>query len=406
MQFKVKAARSGLGVLNLDIDAGSIEEAKKQVQQSGYSVLAIHSADTFFQFPNLFTPRFSLSLFSQELLALMDAGLPQVEALETILASNEVQDNSVDKERKRNNKKLVQGIIDQLYEGKSLSKALESFPKEFNPLYVAMVKASEKTGNITESLSRYIAYQAQIDTIRKKVISSSIYPVVLILAGLLVTLFLMLYVVPKFSQIYKDMGHNLPFFSQMFMSFGEFLGDHKLYVWIFLGTLFFGVFYAAGDSFVRQKVLDQFKKIPNIGNRIHIYQLARFYRTFGMLLKGGVPIVPALEMVSGLLQEDLKDNLGKAKEAINEGKPVSVSLDNFGLTTPIATRLLRVGERTGKLDEMADRIANIYDDDMARWIDWFTKLFEPLLMCFIGLLIGLIVVSMYFPIFELAGSIQ
>ena len=396
MQFKVKAARSGLGVLNLEIDASSIEEAKKQVLQSGYSVLAIQPIGSFIKLPKLFTSRFSLSLFSQELLALMDAGLPQVEALETIL----------EKERRRTNIKLVRGIIDQLYEGKSLSKALESFPNEFNSLYVAMVKASEKTGNITDSLSRYIAYQAQIDVIRKKVVSSSVYPIVLIVAGLLVTMFLMLYVVPKFSQIYKDMGHNLPFFSQMFMNIGEFLGDNKVVVLMFLGALFFSGFYAAGNKRVRQKVLDQFKKIPNIGNRIHIYQLARFYRAFGMLLKGGVPVVPALEMVSGLLQEDLRIKLTKAKDGINEGKPVSASLDINGLTTPIATRLLRVGERTGKLDEMADRIANLYDDDMARWIDWFTKLFEPLLMCFIGLLIGLIVVSMYFPIFELAGSIQ
>jgi general secretion pathway protein F len=396
MQFIVKAARSGLGVLNLEIDANSIEEAKKQVLQSGYSVLAIQPVGSLAQLPKLFSSQFSLSLFSQELLALMDAGLPQVEALETIL----------EQESRQNNRVLIQGIIDQLYEGKSLSRALESFPKEFNSLYVAMVKASEKTGNIAESLSRYIAYQNQIDIIRKKVISSSIYPIVLIVAGLLVTMFLMLYVVPKFSLIYKDMGHNLPFFSQMFMSFGEFLGDHKLFVLLFLGILFFGLFYALGDPNVRQRVLDQFKKIPNIGNRIHVYQLARFYRTFGMLLKGGVPIVPAIDMVSGLLQADLRAKLMKAKESINEGKPVSISLDAHGLTTPIAMRLLRVGERTGRLDEMADRIANLYDDDMARWIEWFTKLFEPLLMCFIGLLIGLIVVSMYFPIFELAGSVQ
>ena len=184
MQFKVKAAKSGLGVVNLEVDAGSIAEAKKQLQQDGYSVLAVRPADSLFKLPKFFTSRFSLSLFSQELLALMDAGLPQVEALETIL----------EKERRKNNRKLVQGIIDHLYEGKSLSKSLESFPKEFNPLYIAMIKASEKTGNITESLTRYIAYQAQIDVIRKKVVSSSIYPIVLIIAGLLVTLFLMLFV--------------------------------------------------------------------------------------------------------------------------------------------------------------------------------------------------------------------
>jgi general secretion pathway protein F len=215
-----------------------------------------------------------------------------------------------------------------------------------------------------------------------------------------------LYVVPKFSQIYQDMGHGLPFFSRLLMNWGQLLGDHKPLVLMLMAAGLFGLFYAVTHPAVRLWVLDQLKKIPNIGNRARVYQLARFYRTLGMLLKGGVPVVPALEMVSGLLQQDLRAQLDRATESIREGKPVSVSLEKFGLTTPIATRLLRVGERTGRLDDMADRIANFYDDDMARWIDWFTKLFEPLLMGFIGLVIGLIVVMMYFPIFELAGSLQ
>jgi general secretion pathway protein F len=165
-------------------------------------------------------------------------------------------------------------------------------------------------------------------------------------------------------------------------------------------------YYAVKHPIVHAWGLKQIKKLPNVANRIKIYQLARFYRTFGMLLKGGVPIVPALEMVSGLLQVDLREQLSQAIDSIREGKPASVSLGNYGLTTPIALRLLRVGERTGRLDNMSDRIAGLYDDDMTRWIDWFTKLFEPLLMGFIGLVIGMIVIMMYFPIFELAGSIQ
>jgi len=396
MQFKVKAARHGEGMVYVDIEAQTKEDAIRQASERGLTVLSLRSNEAFIKLPKLYFSRFSLSLFSQELLALMDAGLPQVEALETIM----------EKELRLNNRKLLQSIISNLYEGKSLSASLQLFPKEFPPLYVAMIRSSEKTGNIADSLTRYISYQSQIDVIRKKITSASIYPVVLLVAGGLVTLFLMLYVVPKFSLIYQDLGHDLPFLSRMLMKWGQLLADHKPVVLTTLGMSFVGVYYAVTHPSVRAWALKKVKKIPNIGNRIQIYQLARFYRTLGMLLKGGVPVVPALEMVSGLLQIELRDQLAQATDSIREGKPASVSLEKFGLTTPIAVRLLRVGERTGRLDDMADRIASLYDDDMARWIDWFTKLFEPLLMGFIGLVIGMIVIMMYFPIFELAGSIQ
>lgn len=396
MQFIVKAARQGEGMVYVDIDAPTKDDAMRQASERGLMVLSVRSNEAFIKLPKLFTSRFSLSLFSQELLALMDAGLPQVEALETIL----------EKELRKTNRKLMEAIILKLYEGKSLSMALQQFPKEFPPLYIAMVRSSEKTGNIADSLTRYISYQTQIDVIRKKITSASIYPVVLLVAGGLVTLFLMLYVVPKFSLIYQDMGHDLPFLSRMLMKWGQLLADHKPIVLTALAMSFVGIYYAVTHPDVRAWGIGQVKKLPNIGNRIKIYQLARFYRTLGMLLKGGVPVVPALEMVSDLLQLELREQLSQATNSIREGKPASVSLEKYGLTTPIAVRLLRVGERTGRLDDMADRIASLYDDDMARWIDWFTKLFEPLLMGFIGLVIGMIVIMMYFPIFELAGSIQ
>ena len=396
MQFKIKAARSGEGMVYVDIDANSREDAVRQAAERGLTVLSMRGNNAFIKRPKLFNSRFSLSLFSQELLALLDAGLPQVEALETIL----------EKELRKNNRALMESVIATLYEGKSLSMALELFPNEFPLLYVAMIRSSEKTGNITDSLTRYISYQAQVDVIRKKVTSASIYPVFLLGAGGLVTLFLMLYVVPKFGLIYQDLGHDLPFFSRLLMQWGQLLANHKPQVFSVLVMLVVAIYYAITHNAMRAWALKKIKKIPNIGKRIQIYQLARFYRTFGMLLKGGVPVVPALEMVSGLLQADFRKHLTNAIGSIREGKPASESLEKFGLTTPIAARLIRVGERTGRLDEMADRIATLYDDDMARWIDWFTKLFEPILMAFIGLIIGMIVIMMYFPIFELAGSIQ
>jgi general secretion pathway protein F len=139
---------------------------------------------------------------------------------------------------------------------------------------------------------------------------------------------------------------------------------------------------------------------------MRIYQLTRFYRTLGMLLKGGTPIGQALKMVSELLQPGLRQQLQGAAAKINEGRSISYAMEAHRLTTQVALRMLRVGERTGQMGEMMDRIANFHDEEMARWVEWFTRLFEPLLMAIIGMVIGLIVVLMYLPIFDLAGSLQ
>jgi general secretion pathway protein F len=147
-------------------------------------------------------------------------------------------------------------------------------------------------------------------------------------------------------------------------------------------------------------------RIPALGERMRIYQLARFYRTLGMLLRGGIAVVPALGMVTGLLQSALRARLERAAQLVREGRPMSQAMETAGLVTPVALRMLRVGERSGRMGEMMDRIAAFHDEEMARWVDWFTRLFEPLLMAFIGIVIGLIVLLLYLPIFELAGTIQ
>jgi general secretion pathway protein F len=242
--------------------------------------------------------------------------------------------------------------------------------------------------------------------VRKKVVSASIYPVILLGAGGLVTLFLMTYVVPRFSRIYQDMGSDLPFASKLLLQWGLLLQAHGATVLIALGLLLSGVVYAAVQPQVRAWVVRRIWLIPAIGERMRVYELARFYRTVGMLLRGGTPIVVAMRMVSDLLPPTLRADLARASASINEGKPISYAMESNQLTTPVASRMLRVGERTGKMGEMMERIAAFYDDEMARWVDWFTRLFEPLLMAVIGLVIGFIVILMYFPIFELAGSIQ
>jgi general secretion pathway protein F len=216
----------------------------------------------------------------------------------------------------------------------------------------------------------------------------------------------MFYVVPRFSRIYEERAADLPFFSRALLSWGQLVEGNGALVLGILGALAIGAIYALRAAPVRARVSDTLWRFPGIGERMKVYQLARFYRTIGMLLRGGMPLVAALDMGGELLHPALRERLAAARRAISEGRQVSASMEANGLTTPVALRMLAVGEQSGNMGEMMDRIAAFHDEEISRWVDWFTRLFEPILMAVIGLVIGAIVILMYMPIFELAGSLR
>ena len=395
MRFTIKAMRAGEGIAALALDATNEIDATRQAESQGYTVLAVGARRGFRGFRRA-AGHFPLVLFSHELLALLDAGLPLVEAVETL----------AEKEHRPEVKRAITQVIEHLYEGKTLSQALEYFPQAFPALYVATVRAAERTGDLQEALQRYIAYQTQIETVKKKLVSALIYPVLLLGVGGLVTMFLLVYVVPKFSRLFENVGGDIPLLSRLLIQWGVLMEAHALNLGIAALVLLVSLVYLARLPQTRVWVGLKLWSVPAIGERMRVYQLARFYRTVGMLLNGGIPVVTALEMVEGLLHTTLRGLLRAATLEIREGKPMSQAMETNHLTTPVSLRMLRVGERTGRMGEMMERVAAFYDEEMARWVDRFTRLFEPILMLFIGVIIGGIVVLMYLPIFELAGSIQ
>jgi general secretion pathway protein F len=396
MRYEVKALRGNEGLSAFALEAIDRNDAMAQAAARGYTVISVKAMQSWLQWRKRDKKDFPLVQFSQELLALLESGLALVESLETL----------AEKEQRTGVKKTLLQIVSCLYEGHPLSYALQQSEAKFPLLYVATVRASEKTGALTEGLSRYIAYHSQIDGVRRKVVSASIYPMLLAGGGGLVAVFLMVYVVPRFSRIYEDIGGDLPLMSRILIRWGAFLEAHGMFLLTGALMSLAALLYVATRPRFRQWLMLQLWRMPTIGMRLHLYQLAGFYRSLGMLLRGGMPVLPALQMVSDLLQMSLRGQLALAATSIREGHSISDSMERHGLTTPVALRMLRVGERTGRMGEMMERIAVFYEDETAQWVERFTKLFEPLLMAFIGLLIGGIVVLMYFPIFELAGSIQ
>jgi general secretion pathway protein F len=396
MRYQVKALRGEEELTAFALDAADAGDAANQAQDQGYTVIAIKPTAVWPVWGKAGRGRFPLVLFSQELLALLEAGLSLMESLETL----------AEKEHEPEIRKTLAQMIATLYEGHAFSHALQHSSANFPVLYVATVRACEKTGGLPEALSRYVAYQTQMDAVRRQVVSASIYPVLLAGVGALVTLFLMVYVVPRFSHIYAEMGGELPLMSRLLMHWGQLLDTHGPAILAAALLALAAATYAATRPASKQWLMLKLWQLPSLGRRLHVFQLARFYRSLGMLLRGGMPVVISLQMVSDLLESSLRGQLGLASARIREGHALSSAMEQYGLTTPVASRMLRVGERTGRMGEMMERIAAFYEEETARWVERFTKLFEPLLMVVIGLVIGGIVVLMYFPIFELAGSIQ
>ena len=393
MRFELKAIGPGGAVEALDFQAPDESTAVQTLEGRGYTVLSVRKRGLGLAWTRS-RERFPVALFSQELRVLVGAGLPLVEAIETL----------AQKERRDDWRGVMERLAGALREGRPLSAALEQFPHAFSPLFVATVRASEKTSDLAPALARYVAYASQLEAIRKRVVNASIYPALLITVGGMVSLFLMLYVVPRFAHIYEERAAELPLVSRVLLAWGQAVHSHAWVVLLVAATAVVLAFYYFKAA--RSRIGDALWKVPAIGERLKVYQLARFYRTIGMLLRGGMPLVQALEMGAELLHPVLRDRLVQARRAISEGRNVSQSLDAAGLSTPVALRMIAVGERSGNMGEMLEQIAAFHDEELARWVDWFTRLFEPILMALIGLIIGAIVVLMYMPIFELAGNLQ
>jgi general secretion pathway protein F len=392
MEFTIKALQPGRGLTRLTLDATDSEDAARRAEALGCTVLSVSQAALGLGRRT----EFPLLLFAQELLALLRSGISVLEAIEALR----------EKEVRPQVRSVLDGIHDALRQGKTLSSALEESAATFPALFIAAIRASERTSSLDEALSRYAAYATQLDGLRSRLASAAMYPVLLMVVGGLVILFLMGYVVPRFAHIYQDFGGELPFVSRLLLEWGGLVES----AWPLLLAAVIGavtVLVSRQGRATLARLGERLAwRIPALGERLRVFQLARLYRTLGMLLRGGIPSPQSMKMVSGLLSVNLAAALERARIKVTEGIPLSVAFEHEGLSTPVSLRMLRVGERAGNMGEMLERAAGFHDEEMARWADWATRLFGPALMLIMGLVIGVIVVFMYLPIFQLAESIR
>lgn len=397
MQYQLRVLRQGQAPYQFELEAISIEDARNKAEQQGLVVLQVKSTtSSLLQKLTKQSTQFPLILFSQEFRVLFEAGLSVMDVLQTL----------IEKESNPSTKLTLQQLLIAVQEGKTLSQAMSLNVAAFPTLFIATISAAETTGDLAEALLRYSQYLENVDLLKKRIVSASVYPAIVTSFGLLVLAFLVVFVIPKFSKIYATQVANISTSTQFLLQIGEFSQQYGAIILVLVVSLITTLVILISRQEIRAKFYDALWKIPFLGNKVRVYHLSRFYRTFSMLLKSGIPVMNSLAMVESLLGAGLKLNLHQAKKQIAEGKQFSQALFDSELTTPVAMRLFNVGEKTGTLDKMMERAASFHEEEMIRWVDRFTKIFEPTLMAVIGILIGGIVLMMYLPIFELASGIE
>ncbi len=337
-----------------------------------------------------------LLTFNQELLVLIKSGLPILQALDAILERPE----------RGRLTELLMTIREDVKGGLSLSAAFDRHGRAFPNLYIASVRAGEQTGELPQTIRRYIAYLKRAEILRKKVISTLFYPAILVgFAGIALSV-LLIYVVPTFSKIYADAGSQMPLPTRLLLSFST--GLQQIFpLLILLALLLYGIFKAwSATPEGRYRYDTLLLKIPLLGNLLFKYSLAGFSRTFGTILGSGIPIVESLKMSAGTLNNLLLEKkLFAVIRQIEEGGRLTAAMERAALMPPLALRMLGVGEDTGSMEEMLMEISEYLEIQVEEQVQMITTAIEPGVMIVMGIVVGGIIIAMYLPIFKIAGTV-
>ncbi len=337
-----------------------------------------------------------LVIFSRQLATMVNAGIPLVQSLDIL--SEQMESITF--------RQVVTTVRSDVEAGSSLSAALEKHPKIFTLLYTNMVKAGETSGMLDEILDRLAGYLEKNGSLQRKVKSAMVYPAVVSLMAVGITLVLLLKVIPTFKEIFSTLGGTLPLPTQMLIALSDTLRKYFLYAVIILGLVLAGIVKLVQTPKGKQS-FDQMKlNLPVFGPLLRKVAVARFSRTLSTLIRSGVPILGALEIVGKTAGNVvIEDAVEKARVGIREGESISAPLAKSKAFPPMVTRMISVGEESGELEKMLTKIADFYEDQVDAAVSGLTSLIEPLIIAFLGIVVGSIVVAMFLPIFKITELI-
>jgi len=338
-----------------------------------------------------------LVMFTRQLATMVDAGIAIVQALQALA---EQTPNKVMRD-------TIKDVCSRVEAGESFSEALIRHPKSFNRLYVSMVHAGEKGGLLAEILARLATYLENSERLRKKVKTALMYPTVVTVVAIVITIFLLVKVIPTFKEVYAGFGAKLPGPTEFLITLSEFLQHYLFYCVIGVGLAIWGWLYYIKTKKGREFWDTQRIKLPVFGSIAHKICLARFTRTLASLVRSGVPILEVLQIVSQTVGNVLMEkSIKSAASDIERGDGIATALSKHPVFPTMIIRMLSAGEQTGNIDNMLERVADFLDEEIETTLSGLMSLIEPLLIVFLGVVIGGMVVCMFLPIFNLANIVN
>ncbi|MBI4437203.1 MAG: type II secretion system F family protein [Candidatus Omnitrophica bacterium] len=336
-------------------------------------------------------------LFSRQLATMVDSGIPLLQSLDIL--TEQIENPSF--------RRIIMKTRNDVETGSSLSGALSKHVRVFSPLYINMVKAGESSGMLDDILDRLATYLEKMNALRRKVKSALIYPAVVVTMAILITTFLMLKVIPTFKGIFETLGGTLPLPTRTLIAVSDFLNRYFLYgVGVLILLVVALVLYTRTEKgrLNRDRVL---MHLPIFGKLFQKATVARFSRTLSTLVKSGVPILSSLEIVGKSAgNKVIEMALEEARASIREGENIAGPLSKRGVFPPMVIRMIAVGEETGELEKMLSKISDFYEEQVEAAVAGLTSIIEPLIIGFLGVVVGGIVVSMFLPIFKLTELIS
>lgn len=335
--------------------------------------------------------------FNKEFAVLIRTGMPIVSSLDAIIEKSEPSE--------LNN--ILQQVRYDVSTGESLSDAFAKYPRIFSKLYISSLQAGEKSGNIPDALIKHTAYLKQMMALKRKLISASVYPLILVTASIAILLLLLIYVVPAFTKTYFESGTELPAITMVLIGLSNGIKDHFLYLVMLAIVIAVGLRQASRNETWRTFRDQWMLKVPYLGELYMSYATALVLRTVAMVLTAGAPLIESVRIAAGTLNNlFLRDKLLQVVKRITEGYGFSEALEETESFPRLAIRMIAAGESGGELEQVLVDAADFYDDEVDAKLAIISSSIEPALMIIMGLLIGFIVLAMYMPIFQIAGTIQ
>ncbi len=405
--FEYKARDRSGKLIAATMEAGSERDVAASLRQKGYFISEIKAPKGGLS-ADIKLPKWldigsvpgvrDITIFSRQFATVINAGLPVVQSLAILQRQAP----------KQGLKDALKRVREDVETGQQLSDALGRHPRLFNKLYIYLVRAGEVSGNLDGILDRIAAYMEKQAALRGKIRTALTYPTVVLVIALAVTWFLLTGIVPQFAQILDQLGGELPVITRALIAVSDFL---RYQWWILLGIIVIavvglGMFYRTKNG---RRAIDGFiLRVPVVGTLVQKSAIASFSNTFGLLLRSGVNIIESIEITKGTAGNAIvEDILDETKEAVQRGEQISTTLTKYPrVFPPMVSSMVAIGEETGAVDSMLQKVADFYEREVDEAVDSLTAALEPMLIVFLGVIVGFIVAGMFLPMFSIIGQLS